>query len=65
MRAIVMHETGGPEVLSWTPIEVGERVAYAGPIGGYSEVRLIQADRLVTLPEAIAFDRAAAMMLQA
>jgi len=62
--AIQIRQTGGPEVLNWTPIEVGERVAYAGPIGGYSEVWLIQADRPVKLPEAIAFDQAAAMMLQ-
>jgi NADPH2:quinone reductase len=39
-------------------------VAYAGPAGGYSEVRRIEADRLVRLPEAISFDQAAAMMLQ-
>src|SRR4029077_8725087 len=38
-------------------------VAYAGPTGGYSEVRLIEADRLVRLPEAISFDQAAAMLL--
>src|SRR5271155_6242854 len=120
-HAMQMHQTGGPEVLDWTPIEIGEpgsgqvrlrqtaaglnfidvyhrtgyypqplpfipglegagtveavaldvrglkvgdRVAYAGPTGGYSEVRLIEADRLVRLPEAISFDQAAAMMLQ-
>jgi NADPH:quinone reductase len=45
-------------------LKVGDRVAYAGPIGGYSEVRLIEADRLVKLPDAISFDQAAAMMLQ-
>src|SRR5258708_2293545 len=45
-------------------LKVGDRVAYAGPAGGYSEVRLIEADRLVRLPEAISFDQAAAMMLQ-
>ena len=45
-------------------LKVGDRVAYAGPTGGYSEVRLIKADRLVRLPEAISFDQAAAMMLQ-
>ena len=39
-------------------------VAYAGPAGGYSEVQLIEADRLVRLPDAISFDQAAAMMLQ-
>jgi NADPH:quinone reductase len=31
-------------------LKVGDRVAYAGPAGGYSEVRLIEADRLVRLP---------------
>src|SRR5207253_1815692 len=103
-HAIQIRQTGGPEVLNWTPIKVGEpgsgqvrlrqaaaglnyidvyhrtgyysqplpfipglegagiveaigqavrglkvgdRVAYAGPVGGYSEVRLIEADRLV------------------
>jgi NADPH2:quinone reductase len=45
-------------------LKVGDRVAYAGPVGGYSEVRLIEADRLVRLPDAISFDQAAAMMLQ-
>lgn len=43
---------------------IGDRVAYAGPIGGYAEVRLIDADRLVRLPDEISFDQAAAMMLQ-
>ena len=119
--AIRVHETGGPEVLSWDEVEVGEpgpgqvllrqhavglnyidvyhrtglypqplpfipgtegagvveaigpdvsgfsvgdRVAYAGPIGGYAEARLIDADKLVTLPDEISFDQAAAMMLQ-
>ena len=120
-HAIQIRQTGGPEVLNWTAVDVGEpesgqvrvrqaaaglnyvdvyhrtgyypqplpflpglegagtveavahdvrglkvgdRVAYAGPIGGYSEVRLIEADRLVRLPQAISFDQAAAMMLQ-
>src|SRR5258708_10529576 len=45
-------------------LKVGDRVAYAGPTGGYSEVRLIGADRLVKLPKAISFEQAAAMMLQ-
>ncbi len=42
----------------------GDRVAYAGPIGGYAQERLIDADRLVKLPKAISFEQAAAMMLQ-
>jgi NADPH2:quinone reductase len=42
----------------------GDRVAYAGPTGGYAEERLIDADRLVKLPDEIPFQQAAAMMLQ-
>lgn len=45
-------------------LKVGDRVAYAGPIGGYAEERLIPADRLVKLPSAISSETAAAMMLQ-
>src|SRR5688500_2988328 len=120
-HAIRVHQVGGPEVLQWEKIEVGEpgteqvklrqeaaglnfidvyhrtglypqplpftpgvegagvveavgegvehvaagdRVAYAGPIGGYAEVRLIDADKVVRLPEAISCEQAAAMMLQ-
>lgn len=121
-RAIRFHQTGGPEVLIWEEITVGEpgpaearikqhacglnyidiyhrsglypvplpsgiglegagvveavgadvrhvkagdRVAYAGgPLGGYSELRTIPADRLVKLPDTIDFQHAAAMMLQ-
>ena len=54
-------ETIGPDVAN---LSVGDRVAYGGPIGGYAEVRLIPADRLVKLPDAISFEQAAAMMLQ-
>src|SRR5688500_15003944 len=120
-HAIRVHQVGGPEVLQWEKIEVGEpgtgqvklrqeaaglnfidvyhrtglypqplpftpgtegagvveavgdavehikpgdRVAYAGPIGGYAEQRLIGADRLVKLPDNISSEQAAAMMLQ-
>ena len=120
-HAIRIHEAGGPEVLAWDEVEVGEpgpgqakirqaaaglnfidvyhrtglypqqmpftpgvegagtvesvgdgvtnvkpgdRVAYAGPLGGYSEERLIDADKLVKLPDDISFEDAAAMMLQ-
>jgi NADPH2:quinone reductase len=120
-HAIKVHETGGPEVLKWEEVEVGEpgtgqvrlrqeaaglnfidvyhrtglypqplpftpgvegagivaavgdqvadlqvgdRAAYAGPIGGYAEERLIDADRLVKLPESISSEQAAATLLQ-
>lgn len=45
-------------------LRAGDRVAYAGPIGGYAEERLIPADRLVKLPDWISTEQAAAMMLQ-
>ena len=52
----------GPGV---TDVKKGDRVAYAGgPVGAYSEERLIPADRLVPLPEGISDDEAAAMMLK-
>jgi len=120
-HAIRIHKTGGPEVLQWEEVDIGEpgpgqirlrqeaaglnfidvyhrtglykqempftpgvegagivdavgedvahvkkgdRVAYAGPTGGYSEERLIDADRVVKLPDAISADQAAAAMLQ-
>ena len=47
-----------------TDLGVGDRVAYAGPIGSYAEERLIAADQLVKLPDSISFEQAAAMMLQ-
>ena len=120
-QAIRIHETGGPEVLKWEEVDVGEpgagqvrlrqeavglnfidvyhrtgvypqklpftpgvegagvvdavgpgvsavkvgdRAAYAGAIGSYAEQRLIAADRLVKLPDAISSEQAGAMMLQ-
>lgn len=54
-------EAVGPSVEN---VKRGDRVAYAGPLGGYAEERLIAADRLVKLPKEIAFEQAAGMMLQ-
>lgn len=52
----------GPGV---THVKTGDRVAYAGgPPGGYAEVRLMPADRLVKLPEGISDEQAAGMMLK-
>ena len=46
-------------------IKAGDRVAYAGgPLGAYSEVRVMPADRLVALPQGISDQQAAAMMLK-
>jgi NADPH2:quinone reductase len=49
---------------SVTNVKKGDRVAYAGPLGGYAEERLIDADRVVKLPDAISTQQAAGMMLQ-
>jgi NADPH2:quinone reductase len=121
-KAIRIHETGGPEVLQWEEISVGdpgpgqvrlqqsacglnyidvygrsgmypvgdlpavigmegvgsieaigagvqgfatgERVAYPMNLGSYAEQRLIDADKLVKLPDSISDETAAAMMLK-
>ena len=47
-----------------TDLKVGDRVAYQGVLGGYAEERLIAADRLVKLPDAISYETAAAMTLR-
>lgn len=47
-----------------TDIAVGDRVAYAGALGGYATERVIAADRLVKLPPGIDAKTAASMMLQ-
>ena len=48
-----------------THLEAGDRAAYASnPPGSYSEVRVMPAKTVMRLPEAIAFDTAAGMMLK-
>jgi NADPH2:quinone reductase len=47
-----------------TEVKVGDRVAYAPVLGAYAESRLIQADRLVRLPDGTSDRQAAAMMLK-
>lgn len=54
-------EAVGPGV---TGVKPGERVAYAMERGSYAEARLIKADRLVTVPDGITDQQAAAMMLK-
>jgi NADPH:quinone reductase len=51
----------GPGV---TDLKVGDRVAYAQPIGSYATERLMPADRAVKIPDGIEYNTAAAMMLQ-
>lgn len=47
-----------------THVKPGDRVAYVGPLGSYTEMRILPADRLVLLPKDIADNTAAAMMLK-
>src|SRR5258708_7239500 len=55
-------EEVGPGV---TGLKAGDRVAYAGgPLGAYSEARVMPADRLVPLPEGVTDQQGAAMMLR-
>lgn len=55
-------ETVGPGV---THVKPGDRVAYAArPNGSYSQLRVMPADILVRLPDAISFETGAAAMLQ-
>jgi NADPH:quinone reductase len=59
---------GAGEVLAVGPgvtdFKVGDRGAYAGAVGSYADERLMPADRLVKLPDAIDYKTGAAMMLQ-
>ncbi|WP_106477318.1 NADPH:quinone reductase [Phytohalomonas tamaricis] len=46
-------------------LAVGDRVAYAqAPLGAYSDVHIVPADKVVRLPAAVGFDQAAAGMLK-
>ena len=54
-------EALGPDV---DTIAVGDRVAYAGPLGSYAGERLIAADQVVRRPDGIDDRIAAAMMLK-
>jgi NADPH2:quinone reductase len=45
-------------------LKVGRHVAYAGPIGAYTQERLIAADRVVKIPAGIGDETAAAIMLK-
>ncbi|MGH6859951.1 MAG: quinone oxidoreductase family protein [Phyllobacterium sp.] len=45
-------------------LKEGDRVAYSDPIGAYAAERLVPAERLVKVPDAIALEQAASMMLK-
>ena len=48
-----------------TALEIGQRIAYGtGPLGAYSTERLIPAEKVIAIPDSIADETAAAMMLK-
>lgn len=51
----------GPGVEGFAP---GDRVAHAMSVGSYAEYQVVNADRLVRVPEDLSFEDAAAAMLQ-
>jgi NADPH2:quinone reductase len=50
------------EGVDW--VKPGDRVAYVGALGAYSQERVIAADRLVKVPEGVSDEEAAGMMLK-
>ena len=61
MEAFGIVEAIGDGVSS---LSAGDRVVYVMQIGAYAEARLIDADRLIKIPQAITDQTAAAMMLK-
>jgi len=51
----------GPGV---TEVKVGDRVGYTATLGSYAAERIMPADRVVKLPDAISYEQAAGMMLK-
>lgn len=47
-----------------TTVAAGDRVAYVHALGGYASARVLPADRLVRLPDAVSDDIAATVMLK-
>jgi NADPH2:quinone reductase len=51
----------GEGVSGW---KIGDRAAYSGQIGAYAVFHVVQADRVLRLPDAISFETAAASLLK-
>ena len=61
MEAAGVVEAVGDEV---SDLAVGDRVAYAGTLGAYAEANVVPAGRLVSVPEGISDEVAAASLLK-
>lgn len=61
------HEGAGEVIAVGEDVDdfkVGDRVAYVGSLGGYSQARNIEASSLVRLPRSFSFETGATMMLK-
>lgn len=47
-----------------TDFEVGDRIAYQGPVGAYADERLLPAEKAARLPDGISYETAAAALLK-
>ena len=61
LEASGVIEAVGDNVPAFRP---GDRVAYTGHLGSYSEYTAIEADRLIALPKELSFEQGAAIPLQ-
>ena len=67
LPAILGSEASGDVVAvgdGVTELKVGDRIAYANPLGAYVEERVMPFERAVKLPDSVDYKTAAAMMLQ-
>ncbi|TLG77964.1 quinone oxidoreductase [Methylocystis sp. B8] len=61
------HEGAGDVIAAGENVKsfkVGDRVAYVGALGGYSEARNIAADSVIHLPKSFSYEQGAVMMLK-
>ena len=47
-----------------TDFQVGDRIAYQGPVGAYADERLLPAEKAARLPDGISYETAAAALLK-
>ena len=64
----VAGNEGAGEVVELGPgvddVEVGDRVAYSGPVGAYADERIMPAGRLAPIPDGVDYETAAAVTLK-
>jgi len=64
----VAGNEGAGEVVELGPgvddVEVGDRVAYSGPVGAYADERIMPAGRLAAIPDGVDYETAAAVTLK-